>query len=70
MVTLSEIEVQAMELSESDRAKLASNLLSSLRPILDDEDERVAEALRRDAEMDDDPSASLTLEEFKRAVGR
>lgn len=42
MVTLSEVEVQAMELSESDRAKLASNLLSSLRPILDDEDEGVA----------------------------
>ena len=70
MVTLSEIEAQAMELSESDRAKLASNLLSSLRPILDDQDDGVAEALRRDAEMDDDPSASLTLEEFKRAVGR
>ena len=70
MVNFSEIEAQAMELSESDRAKLASNLLSSLRPILDDQDDGVAEALRRDAEMDADPSASLTLEEFKRAVGR
>ena len=70
MVNFSEIQSQAMELTESERARLASDLLSSLRPILDDEDEGDAEALRRDAEMDEDPSASLTFEEFKRAVGR
>ena len=70
MVNFSEIEAQAMELSVSDRATLASRLLRSLPPKLDDDDEGDAEALRRDAEMDEDPSASLTLEEFKRAVGR
>ncbi len=59
-----------MVLSESERATLASHLLRSLPPLLSDEDEGDAEALRRDAEMDSDPSACLTLEEFKRAVGR
>ena len=70
MVNFSEIQSQAMELTESERARLASNLLSSLRPILDDEDEGVAEALRRDAEMDADPSACMTYEEFKRSLAR
>lgn len=59
-----------MELTESERARLASNLLSSLRPILNDEDEGVAEALRRDAEMDADPSACMTYEEFKRSLAQ
>lgn len=70
MVSFSEIQSQAMELTESERARLASNLLSSLRPILNDEDEGVAEALRRDAEMDADPSACMTYEEFKRSLAQ
>ncbi len=70
MVTLAEIEAQAMVLTDSERATLASHLLRSLPPLLDDEDDGDTEAMRRDAEMDNDPSACLTLEEFKRAVGR
>jgi hypothetical protein len=70
MVTLAEIEVQAMFLSESERAILASRLLCSLPPLLNDGDEGADEALRRDAEMDSDPSACLSLEEFKSATGR
>ena len=67
----SEIEMQAMKLSSSDRAKLATLLLHSLpSPGFDHDDDGVAEALRRDAEIDSDPSACLTLEEFKRAVER
>jgi len=69
MVTLAEIEAQAMDLTVSERATLVTHLMRSLPPDFD-EDEGDAEAMRRDAEMDDDPSASLTLEEFKRAVGR
>ena len=68
MVNFSEIEAQAMELSVSDRATLASRLLRSLPPELDDEGD--AEALLRDAEMDENPSASLTFDEFTRVVGR
>ena len=69
MVSFSEIKAQAMELTISERATLASHLLRSLPPCFD-EDEEDAEALRRDAEMDADPSACMTYEEFKQAVGR
>jgi putative addiction module component (TIGR02574 family) len=70
MVTLAEIEAQAMILTESERETLAHRLMDSLSTDFDYENEGDAEALRRDAEMDKDPSACLTMEQFKRAVGR
>ncbi len=70
MVTLTELEQQAMQLPDDQRALLAAHLLDSLPAILHDEDEGVAEAMRRDAELDRDPSAGMTLEEFKNAFGR
>lgn len=70
MTTLNEIETSAMTLPEKQRAELASHLLSSLPAILPDEDEGLAEALRRDAELDVDPSMGMTMDEFKSAVGR
>ncbi|MGA2660920.1 MAG: addiction module protein [Verrucomicrobiota bacterium] len=57
-----------MKLPESGRASLASRLLDSLPAVLSDGDEGIAEALRRDAEMDQAPGAGLTLEELRRAV--
>ena len=70
MASLSEIQTLAMELTVSERAMLASNLLHSLPPEFDEDDDGDAEALRRDAEMDENPSASLTFDEFTRVVGR
>ena len=70
MVTLTEIEALAFKLPQSDRAKLASDLLDSLPGVLDDDDEGVAEALRRSEEMDRDPAVCLTHDEFLKAVGR
>jgi len=70
MVTLAEIESLALKLPDSDRAKLASDLLDSLPGILNDEDEGIAEAQRRSAEMDRDPSVCLTHEEFLKELGR
>ena len=70
MVTLTEIESLAFKLTESDRAKLAADLLDSLRGVLADDDEGVAEALRRSEEMDRDPSACLSHDEFIKALGR
>ena len=70
MVNLSEIEAQAMGLTVSERAALASRLLHSLPAELDYDDEGLAEALRREAEMEADPSMSITLDELKRSVGR
>lgn len=70
MITLADIKTLAFSLPESDRAKLAADLLDSLPEILLGEDEGLAEALRRSEEMDRNPSACLTHEEFIAALGR
>ncbi|WP_341407257.1 addiction module protein [Luteolibacter soli] len=70
MATMEEIESQAMRLPESERATLAGRLLESLPAVLFEEDLGVAEAMRRDEEMDRDPSAGITLEELKASLGR
>jgi len=70
MKTLSEIEEQALQLPEDQRAALAAHLLDSLPATLHDEDAGVAEAARRDAELDREPDAGMTLEEFKSAFTR
>jgi putative addiction module component (TIGR02574 family) len=68
MITVAEIGMLALRLPESDRAKLAADLLDSLPGILVDDDDGLAEARRRSEEMDRDPSASLTHEEFLKAM--
>jgi len=64
MATIIEIEKLALNLPERERATLAATLLDSLSPIFDDEDEGMAEALRRDAEMDADPTLAISFEEM------
>jgi hypothetical protein len=59
-----------MLLPEDQRATLAAHLLGSLAGILHDDDEGIAEAMRRDAELDRDPAAGLTMEQFRSALGR
>jgi putative addiction module component (TIGR02574 family) len=61
MATIFEIEKLALNLSEQERAKLAADLLTSLPGVLSDEDEGMAEALRRDAQIDADSNHALTL---------
>jgi hypothetical protein len=70
MVTLTELEEQALSLPDDQRAVLAAHLLDSLPAFLHDEDVGLAEASRRDAELDCDPSAGMTLGEFKSAFER
>ncbi len=70
MTTAAEIGTLASSLPESDRAKLAADLLDSLPGILVDDDDGLAEARRRPEEMDRDPSTCLTHEEFLKAMGR
>jgi putative addiction module component (TIGR02574 family) len=70
VVTIAEVENQAMQLPESDRAALAARLLDSLPAVLADDDFGTAEAMRRDAEMDLDPSTGMTLEQLKASLGR
>ena len=70
MVNLTELETQAMQLPDSQRAVLAAHLLDSLPAVLHDEDSGIAEAIRRNLEMDEDPSVGISLEEFRKSFGR
>lgn len=70
MATITEVEKLALDLPESQRAVLAAHLLGSLPPVLHDEDEGIAEALRRDAELDANPSASISLRELEEQIER
>ncbi len=67
MVTLPEIEQTAMQLPDRERAALAAHLLDSLPSVLHDEDDGVAEAIRRDAELDTDPETGVSLQEFRQS---
>ncbi len=67
MVTLPEIEQSAMQLTDRERATLASHLLDSLPAVLDAEDDGVAEAIRRDSELEADSEAGMTLKEFRQS---
>ena len=64
MATIFEVEKLALDLSEQERATLAANLLESLPVVLSDEDEGIAEALRRDAEIEADPAQAIALAEL------
>jgi hypothetical protein len=68
MATIDEVQKLALDLPESQRAALAANLLGSLSPVLHDEDEGLAEALRRDAELDANAVMGVGLEELDRRV--
>ena len=68
MATIAEVEKLALDLPDTERAVLASHLLGSLPSVLHDEDEGVAEALRRDAEFEANPSHGMTLAELDRRI--
>jgi putative addiction module component (TIGR02574 family) len=68
MAAMTEVEKLALDLPEHQRAVLAAHLLGSLPSVLHDEDEGIAEALRRDAEFDANPSASLSLEQLDQQI--
>ncbi len=70
MVTITEIEKLALDLSESQRAVLAAHLLRSLPPVLQDEDEGIAEALRRDADFETNPKSGMSLKQFDQKIER
>ena len=68
MATIAEVEKLALDLPDSERAVLASHLLRSLPLVLDDEDDGIAEALRRDAELNSNPEIGMSLDQLDRAV--
>ena len=68
--TITEVEKLALDLPEIQRAVLAAHLLGSLPPVLHDEDDGLAEALRRDAELDANPSAGISLRQLDEQIER
>lgn len=60
-MTILEIQKLALTLPERQRATLAANLLDSLSGVLSDEDEGIAEAMRRDTELDANPHEAISL---------
>jgi putative addiction module component (TIGR02574 family) len=68
MATIAEVEKLALDLPETERAVLAAHLLGSLPSVLHDEDEGIAEALRRDAEFEANPSLGMSLEELDQRI--
>jgi putative addiction module component (TIGR02574 family) len=67
---LEEIQASVMQLTDSQRATLAADLLSSLPGVLVDEDQGIAEARRRSRELAEDPSKGCTWEEIRQDLGR
>lgn len=70
MTRIEALKTEAMGLTDSDRATLASELLYSLPATLSDEDEGISEALKRDAEISANPSMGITWDELKKGIGR
>jgi len=64
MSTVAEAEQIAFSLTKTERGELISKLIVSLEPPFDEDDDWVAEAIRRDREMDENPDCVLTHEEF------
>jgi hypothetical protein len=60
-MSIEEIEAEALKLDPKARARLAGRLLESLEELSEAENQQVwaAEAQRRDAELDRDPSAEI-----------
>jgi putative addiction module component (TIGR02574 family) len=70
VATISELEKLALNLPERERAVLVTHLLGSLSPVLHDEDEGVAEAVLRDAELDADPKRGMSAEQLDQQIKR
>lgn len=68
MTTLDTVEKLALELPERQRATLALHMLYSLPALFSEDDEGLAEAERRDAELDSTPSIALSLDEVDQKV--
>ena len=70
VATITEVEKLALDLPAGQRAILAAHLLGSLPPVLHDEDEGIAEALKRDADLDANPASGISLEQLDEQIRR
>ena len=67
-MSIDEIEATVLQLSPSDRARLAERLLESLDQPSDEENEKLwaEEAIRRDHQWDEDPTSGRDAAEVMR----
>jgi putative addiction module component (TIGR02574 family) len=70
MTRIQQLEREAMALTDGERAALATRLLQTLPAVLSDEDEGIAEALRRDAELDANPASGMSWDDLRKELGR
>lgn len=70
MTRLQALKKEALSLTDAERAVLAADLLQTLPGVLTDEDEGIAEARRRDAELDANPSSGIEWSALKKELGR
>ena len=68
MTSIAEIKELAFNLPEDERALLAAHLLGSLPSVLSDDDEGIAEALRRDAELNAGSQTGISLDQLDEQV--
>lgn len=69
-MTISEIQTEALNLPEDQRAALVAELLCSLPAVLSDIDDGSEEAGRRIIEMKADPASRRTWDQVKAELGR
>ena len=68
MISITEVEKLAFDLPDAERALLAAHLLGSLSPVLSDDDEGTAEALRRDAELNAGSQTGISLAQLDERI--
>ena len=68
MSIVANVEEQALSLSVKERGELITKLLRSLPDFPSDEDEGVAEALRRREELRKNPETAISLEELDKRM--
>lgn len=67
-IAMNELTSLVMKLPDKKRAQLVANLLASLPSVLMDQDDGVAEALRRDAELQDGTQQAISLKDLDTAI--
>lgn len=70
MTRLQQLERDAKSLTDAERAEFAAILLATLPVVLADDDAGVAEALRRESEMDATGDQGISWDELRRGLGR
>jgi len=68
MSVMTEVEKKALSLPAKERGELITKLLRSLPEFPSDDDDGVAEALRRREELRKDPGIGISLDELDRRM--